>query len=117
MSINSEESERFQFLIREQRNAAAEPTIAGRVAGCLILTAQLQERLLRLSNDQIGQVLFDFVGSEMDVLSPEAAVTAEAIFRLGGASDRLLPGQHDSDSSAKPYQPEEPTKRKSLEHP
>ena len=117
MSISSEEGERLRSLIEEQRNAAAEHTVAARVAGSLIISARLQELLQRLSNDQIGQVLFDFVFSGMDLLSPEAVVTAEAIVRLGGASNRLLPARHDSDSFAKSYRPEEPTKREGQEHP
>ena len=117
MSISSEEGERLRSLIDEQRNAAAEHTVAARVAGSLIISARLQELLQRLSNDQIGQVLFDFVFSGMDLLSPEAVVTAEAIVRLGGASNGLLPARHDSDSFAKSHGPEEPTKREGPEHP
>ncbi len=61
MPITLQQSKHIQQLIEEQRNAAAEHTVAARVAGSLLISARLQERLQRLSNDQIGQVLFDFV--------------------------------------------------------
>ena len=117
MGTNSKEVKPLAFLIQEQRDAAAESTVTARVAGCLIISARLQQRLQRITNDQIGQVLVDFVWSEMDKLSPEAVITAEAICRLTGASNGLLPAQQEADSSAESYQSAGPTKLGSLERP
>ena len=117
MSTNSKEVKPLAFLIQEQRDAAAESTVTARVAGCLIISARLQQRLQRITNDQIGQVLIDFVWSEMDKLSPEAVITAEAICRLTGASNGLLPAQQEVESSVKSHRPEGTFKLGSLERP
>jgi hypothetical protein len=87
MANASEHSKDIRRLVQEQRDAANEPTVAARLAGCLIISARLQEYLQVLSNAQIAEVMSDLVWSEMDSYSPEAIITAEAISRLSGSDD------------------------------
>src|SRR4051812_35613208 len=72
----------LKSLIEQQQQACNEATVAARVGGSLILAGRLQTHLSYLSNLQLAEVMLEFVWSDLDALSPQCTITAEAVYRL-----------------------------------
>ena len=77
-----------RYLIERQRKLSECPRSIDRLRA-VALGGALGDRLIRLSDRQIGQLLFDFCWAELYVGGPELIIVTEAIDRLrrstGGA--------------------------------
>lgn len=83
------EETRIQALIEEQRHLAASKINFNRVIGSLLVAGLLKQRLALLSNEAIGQLMFDAVWNVIDVLSPELAICQAATERLLNSSSAV----------------------------
>jgi atypical dual specificity phosphatase len=71
-------------LIEEQRRLAHSKNPLERVVGSLCVAARLKRSLAALPDAAVGQLMFDFVWNELNLLSPEMAICQEATERLLG---------------------------------
>ena len=85
-------------LMEEQRRRGRSSDPAERFAAALLLPAELAERLRTLSNFHLGELLEREVCSNLNMLSPELTVCAEAAERLRRTS-WLAGRKHRSNSS------------------
>ena len=76
----------IEALIEEQRRLASSKLLFKRVIGSLIVAGLLKQRLALLSNEAVGQLLFDVVWNVIDVSSPELAICQVATERLLNSS-------------------------------
>jgi hypothetical protein len=74
--------------MEEQRKRVRSRNPAERLAGALLIPAELSRRLRLLGNSEIAQLLEDEVYRNMSILAPEATVCVEATIRLRQAMDR-----------------------------
>ena len=64
----------MEGLIEEQRRLARSKNPFERVVGSLYMSGILKERLARLTDKQIGQLVFDFVDEQLGVFDPESTI-------------------------------------------
>jgi hypothetical protein len=69
-------------LIEMQRRLARSQNPFERLVGALWMAGVLDERLCRLSDRQIGQLMFDHFGNDLSILQPESTISRHAIRRL-----------------------------------
>lgn len=69
-------------LIEAQRILSNSEQRFERVVGTLFLAGMLKERLARLTDRQVGQLMFDFVWNQLSVLDPEMTICQHATQRL-----------------------------------
>lgn len=69
-------------LIEANRKLTQSPEPYEQVVGSLCVAGILTKRLARLSDTEIGQLLSDYVWSELTLFSPEMAILEEGIQRL-----------------------------------
>ena len=69
-------------LIEEQRRLARSKTFFEKVVGTLCVAALLKERLAALTDAAVGQLMFDHVWSELNLLGPESVIVELASERL-----------------------------------
>jgi hypothetical protein len=74
-------------LMEEQRGRVRSCDPAERLAGALLIPAELSRRLRLLGNSEIAQLLDEEVCKNMSILAPEATVCTEAALRLRRATD------------------------------
>jgi hypothetical protein len=74
-------------LMEEQRRRVRSCDPAERLAGALLIPAELSRRLRLLGNSEIAQLLDEEVCKNMGILAPEATVCTEAALRLRRATD------------------------------
>jgi len=72
----------LEDLIQEQRTLARSPNLIERVVGSLCIGAILKERLVRLPNTAISQLLTDQIWSQLNLLEPESVIVEIASERL-----------------------------------
>jgi hypothetical protein len=77
-------------LIEEQRRLACSKNPFARVIGSLLMAGLLKQKLALLSNDAVGQLMFDVVWNVMDVFSPELAICQAATERLRNSSSVVV---------------------------
>lgn len=80
------EETRIEALIEEQSHFASSKIPFNRMIGALIVAGLLKRRLALLSNEAVGQLMFDFVWNVIDVSSPELAICQVATERLLNSS-------------------------------
>jgi hypothetical protein len=71
-------------LIEAQRKLTHSKEPYERVVGVLCVSGMLKNRLARLNDDELGQLLVEYVSNEVTMFSPEAAIceeTAQRMFR------------------------------------
>lgn len=76
-------------LIEMQRRLAGSGNLFDRLVGTLWAAGMVAERLARLTDRQIGQLMFDHFGHDLGILLPEATVCQHAtrrLFRSAGGS-------------------------------
>lgn len=69
-------------LIEIQRRLARAQSTFGRVVGTLWAAGTLDKRLAQLTDRQIGQLMFDFVGHSAAIFEPEMTICGQATRRL-----------------------------------
>jgi hypothetical protein len=69
-------------LIREQRRLANSKRLSDRFLGAVRLAGMLRQRLAKLTDRQIGQLVSDVVADEFRVLGPEMEICEHAVRRL-----------------------------------
>jgi len=69
-------------LIEEQRSLAASKNPLERLFGALSFAGSLKKELASLPDKSIGQLMFDHVWNELNLLSPEMTICTEATERL-----------------------------------
>jgi hypothetical protein len=74
--------------MEEQRRRVRSRNPAERLAGALLIPAELSRRLRLLGNSEIAQLLDEEVCGYMSILAPEATVCVEAALRLRRDTDR-----------------------------
>jgi hypothetical protein len=79
---SGEEEISVESLIEEQRRLARSKSPCERVVGSLYMSGILKERLARLTDKQIGQLVFDFVDEQLGVFDPETTICRHATLRL-----------------------------------
>jgi hypothetical protein len=84
------EDGRVEDLIEAQRRYSISPNPFERVIGSLLVAGLLKEKLGLLSNDAVGQLMFDVVWNVMDVFSPELAICQAATERLRNSSSVVV---------------------------
>ena len=77
-----EEEISVEGLIEEQRRLARSKTFFEKVVGTLWVAGLLKERLAALTDEAVGQLMFDHVCNEMNVFSPELTICEVATERL-----------------------------------
>jgi hypothetical protein len=85
-------------LMNMQRRLAESENPFERVVGTLWAAGTLQKRLAQLSDRQIGQLLYDFVGDELPGLyTPETTICHQAALRLfRSESGSLTPEENEA---------------------
>jgi len=78
-------------LIKKQRELVASGNPMKRLAGALLIPAVLAERLHRLRDRQIGQLLLDEVWPGLSPLAPESTICLHAADRLRGSPKEKRP--------------------------
>lgn len=73
--------------MQEQRRRVCSGNPAERLAAALLIPAEVSRRLRLLSDSQLGRLLDEEVCANVNLLAPEATISAEAVLRLG----RTLP--------------------------
>jgi hypothetical protein len=76
----------LEDLIQEQRSLARSKNSFERVVGSLCIGAILKERLVRLPNSTISQLLTDHIWSDLNLLGPESVIVEIASERLLNSS-------------------------------
>ena len=79
-----EEEISVEGLIEEQRRLSASQNPLERVVGTLRVAGLLKQKLTALTDDAVGQLMFDHVWSEMDIFAPELVICEAATVRLLG---------------------------------
>ena len=79
-----------ESLIEEQRRLGRSKNLIERVIGSLCLAALLKERLAVLTDAAVGQLMFDHVWSELNLLGPESVIVEIASERLFHPSPVLV---------------------------
>ena len=74
----------IEALIEEQQRLASSKNPFERVVGALCLAVVLKKELAALSDTSLGQLMFDHVWNELNLLSPEMTICVEATERLLG---------------------------------
>ena len=74
----------IETLIEEQQRLASSKNPFERVVGALCLAVVLKKELGALSDQEVGQLMFDHVWNELNLLSPEMTICVEATERLLG---------------------------------
>jgi len=69
-------------LIKMQRSLSISERPFMRVVGRLFLAGMLEERLARLTDRQVGQLMFDYVCDQLGILEPEVMICQDATRRL-----------------------------------
>ena len=69
-------------LIEEQRRRAGSKNPLERIVGALSLAGALKKELASLPDKSIGQLMFDHVWNELNLLSPEMTICQVATERL-----------------------------------
>ena len=72
----------IEGLIRLQRMLARSRNPFERVVASFCVAGLLRQRLGALPNQAVGQLMFDCVWNELNLLSPEMAICSEATERL-----------------------------------
>jgi hypothetical protein len=80
----------IEALIEKQRRLACSKNPFARVIGSLFVTGLLKQRLALLSNEAVGQLMFDVVWNVLDVFSPELAICQVATERLRNFSSVVV---------------------------
>ncbi len=83
---SGEEDISVEGLIEAQRRLLLSKNPFERVVGTLCLAGALKERLAALSDLAIGQLMFDYLWNEMNLLSPEMTICQAATERLLSSS-------------------------------
>jgi len=76
------EDKSVEGLIEAQRKLSVSPHAFERVVGSLLVAARLKGRLAALSDQAVGQLVFDHVWNVLDVFSPELTICEIATERL-----------------------------------
>ena len=79
---NGNKEIRIDALIEEQRRLSVSKNPFERVVGALRLAGLLKKELASLSDKSIGQLMFDHLWNELNLLSPEMTICSEATERL-----------------------------------
>ena len=69
-------------LIEEQRRRLGSTNPAERLAAALLIPSELAQRLSKLDDREIGQLLDDEVGAKLNIFGPESTVCDAAVMRL-----------------------------------
>jgi hypothetical protein len=77
-------------LIEEQRRLSASKNPFERVVGTLCVAGLLMQRLAALSDEAVGQLMFDYVWNDMNVFSPELTICEVATERLLHSSPAIV---------------------------
>lgn len=77
-----EEEHTVRGLMEMQRRFAHSNNRFERCFGSLLTAGRLERHLATLSDRQIGQLMFDYVGGNLGVFQPEATICQHAIRRL-----------------------------------
>lgn len=72
----------IEGLIEQQRRLACSDNPFERVFGSLLVAGLLKQKLALLTNEAVGQLMFDVVWSVLDVFSPELTICQAATERL-----------------------------------
>jgi hypothetical protein len=72
-------------LIKKQRELVDSDSPMKRLAGALLIPAVLAERLAKLADRQVGQLLLDEVWPRLSTLGPESTICLHAADRLRGS--------------------------------
>lgn len=70
------------MLIEAQRECLTSANLLERVVGSLLMAARLQKRLSVLTDEAIGQLMFEHVWNAITVFSPEMTICEVATQRL-----------------------------------
>jgi hypothetical protein len=76
----------IQGLIEQQRRIACSENPFERVFGSLLVAVLLKQKIALLSNEAVGQLMFDVVWNVIDISSPELAICQVATERLLNSS-------------------------------
>ena len=76
----------IEGLIEQQRRLGCSDNTFERVFGSLLVAGLLKQKLALLSNEAVGQLMFDVVWNVLDVFSPELAICQVATERLLNSS-------------------------------
>ena len=79
---SGEEEISVEGLIEEQRRLSASKNPFERVVGTLCVSGILKARLAILPDEAVGQLMFDHVWSELNLLGPESVIVELASERL-----------------------------------
>jgi hypothetical protein len=91
MSHNHEiEGTSIEALIEEQRRLACSKNPFERVIGSLLVAGLLKKRLALLPDEAVGQLMFDAVWNELNLLSPEMTICQAATERLRNSSSVVV---------------------------
>jgi hypothetical protein len=89
MEQASDEDFDVYALIEAQRRSAHAKRLSDRFLGAVYLAGLLRQRLAKLTDRQVGQLVGDVVADELRVLSPEMEICEHVVMRLlrsGGGS-------------------------------
>jgi hypothetical protein len=75
-------------LIEEQRKRLNSANPAERLAAALLIRGEMAKRLDKLDDHEIGQLLDDEVGANLNLFGPESTVCDAAVTRLRGRVNR-----------------------------
>jgi len=81
-------------LIGMQRSLSKSEHPFEQVVGTLFLAGLLNERLARLTDQQIGQLVSDFVSNQVGILDPEMTICEHAALRLFRSSGGTFATRH-----------------------
>jgi len=81
---NGDKQISIDALIKEQRQLAASKNSLERIVGALSLAGALKKELASLPDKSFGQLMFDHVWNELNLLSPEMTICSEATERVLG---------------------------------
>ena len=82
MHNSSESNIDLYKLIEAQRKLTRSKEPYERVVGVLCVSGMLKKRLVRLSDEELGQLLVEYVSNELTMFSPEVAICEEAAQRM-----------------------------------
>jgi hypothetical protein len=79
---HSQDNIDLHAMIEAQRKLTHSKEPYERVVGVLCVAGMLKKRLARLNDEELGQLLVEYVSNELTMFSPEAAICEEAAQRL-----------------------------------
>jgi hypothetical protein len=79
---NEDQEISVESLIAEQRRHSTSGNRYERVVGTLLVSGLLKQRLAVLTDAAVGQLMFDHVWSELNLLGPESVIVEIASERL-----------------------------------